>query len=471
MKRLLLITFILVALPSYATAYFLSPTGSDGNNGTSTSTPWLSPNHSVNCGDTLTAVEGSYSAVNFAQAKWGTVTCASANNVAWVQCATFDACKITSTTGIQIASSYWGIQGFEFNTTGSSSNSCIFIGGSGTGVIHHIIVANNVLNVCPGTGLQSANTGTTNSFDYVAYIGNIVYGAAGGNTSSCSSGMSMYQPIALDSLPGTHLFIAGNFSFVNVDPPTCAGVTSTDGEGLILDTLDGSQGGMAAPYSQQVAIENNMFLSNGFFGFEVLNNSAGAAHAAVYATHNTLWGNSILTNQNTTWCSEMIANAAFNVQVTMDLSVTSTANGCVGNALYAYFVAQSATTTNHFYNEYGYSATATNCGLSNSTGFVCGPNNVFGTNPGLVNPSIPSAPSCASTASVPSCMAAVISNFSPIVAAAKPYGYQIPSPTSVYDPLYPQWLCTVTLPAGLVTPGCVTGTFINAPMINGVTVR
>jgi hypothetical protein len=56
-------------------------------------------------------------------------------------------------------------------------------------------------------------------------------------------------------------------------------------------------------------------------------------------------------------------------------------------------------------------------------------------------------------------MATVIANFTPTVAAAKAYGYQPVSTVSRYDPLYPQWLCTVTnLPAGLVTPGCLTGT-------------
>jgi hypothetical protein len=54
-------------------------------------------------------------------------------------------------------------------------------------------------------------------------------------------------------------------------------------------------------------------------------------------------------------------------------------------------------------------------------------------------------------------MAEVISNFTPMNAAAKGYGYQIPSSTPIYDPLFPQWLCSATnLPAGLVTMGCQT---------------
>jgi hypothetical protein len=57
---------------------------------------------------------------------------------------------------------------------------------------------------------------------------------------------------------------------------------------------------------------------------------------------------------------------------------------------------------------------------------------------------------------VPGCMATMISNFTPTVTAAKAYGYQPPG-GNVYAPLFPQWLCNVTLPSGLVTKGCQVG--------------
>jgi hypothetical protein len=63
-------------------------------------------------------------------------------------------------------------------------------------------------------------------------------------------------------------------------------------------------------------------------------------------------------------------------------------------------------------------------------------------------------------------MATVIANFTPTTAAAKAYGYQIPGTASIYDPLYPQWLCNVTLPAGLVTPGCLTGSSFSGGTIH-----
>jgi hypothetical protein len=51
-------------------------------------------------------------------------------------------------------------------------------------------------------------------------------------------------------------------------------------------------------------------------------------------------------------------------------------------------------------------------------------------------------------------MASVIADFTPTNAAAKAYGYQTPSLTSVADPLFPQWLCNANLPPGLVDSPC-----------------
>ena len=105
--------------------------------------------------------------------------------------------------------------------------------------------------------------------------------------------------------------------------------------------------------------------------------------------------------------------------------------------------------------EWGHAASGTNNGISNSAGLSYASSNIFGIDPNFVNPVAPSAPSCGNYASVLACMATVIANFTPTNAKAKSYGYQIPGSTSINDPLFPQWLCSVTnLPNGLVTMGC-----------------
>ena len=101
-KFALTILFILLASPAWATTYFLAPAsggGNDSNNGTSASTPWLSPNHAVNCGDVITAAAStSYSASEFRFRQMGHGDVPGGNNVAWLKCATFDACKISASS-------------------------------------------------------------------------------------------------------------------------------------------------------------------------------------------------------------------------------------------------------------------------------------------------------------------------------------------------------------------------------------
>jgi len=62
MKIFLLALFSLfLTVPAVAsTNYFVAFNGNDSNNGTSSSTPWLTIQHAVNCGDTITALSGSY---------------------------------------------------------------------------------------------------------------------------------------------------------------------------------------------------------------------------------------------------------------------------------------------------------------------------------------------------------------------------------------------------------------------------
>ena len=456
-------------IPFVGALYYLSPAsagGSDSNDGLSPNSPWLTPNHPVNCGDVILASPGaSYASANFSSGKWGTVTCKAGDNVAWLKCATFDACKIRSgdsgVGGIWVDHSYWGIQGWEVTTTGGPYAGCFAAKPSFTTPveIHHIIFANNVANGCQGGGFESSNVGTTASVDYLAIVGNIAYDSSQGN-GECFSGISVYQPIASDTLAGTHIYIAGNLSYDNVDPASCAGGTSTDGEGIVLDTLNGSQGGLAA-YAQQILVDNNIAIFNGASGIN--NGGGGNSLASVYFRHNTIYGNWTDGNHNVQACGQFLlegypahpANSINLTQAYLNLAVPSgsTEPGCGSNPAYAYYV-YNVTSTNKVYANLAYSAAGNNTGSSSSSGFSYGPDNVVGTNPGFVNPVDPGAPNCGAASSVPSCMATVISHFMPTVPSVAGYGYQAPLTSQDYDPLFPQWLCNTNLQAGLVPMGC-----------------
>ena len=53
--------------------------------------------------------------------------------------------------------------------------------------------------------------------DYMAFIGNVAYNAASTKRGMCS-GINIYQPIASDPIAGTHMYVAGNFSYHNMEP-------------------------------------------------------------------------------------------------------------------------------------------------------------------------------------------------------------------------------------------------------------
>ncbi len=442
------------------TTYFLSPTGNDSSNGLSSSAAWLSPNHALNCGDVIMASASSaYSASNFANGKWGTVTCASGNAVAWLKCVTFDACKIRVTSGtldgMRVSASYWGVQGWEVNDTagGAGGGNCFSAVPPNTATnIHHIIFANDVANVCPLGGLDSGNNGNA-GVDYIAVVGNIAYGAGQTNT-WCGSGISVYEPVASDSLPGTHVYVGGNFSYGSTNPVGCY-----DGNGIIFDTFDGDQTPLPHTYTQQGVIDNNIALANGGVGVRIEYNDAGngANHSQIIARHNTMWGNGNGAYQfGNSSCGELQLYKTVTTEAYFNLAATNQA-GCYGaswNPAYAYS-ASYIDSTSSVYQNFGWSAAAYYSGVTNSPGFAFSANNVFGSNPVFSNALTPEAPNCSSATSVPNCMATVIAHFTPTAGAAVGYGYQTPGSVPTYDSLFPRWLCNVNLPAGLVTMGCL----------------
>jgi hypothetical protein len=474
-KRLVLLLLLLCTSRLHATSYFMATTGSDGNTGLNNTTQaWAGPNHALNCGDTITASAGTYATYIFTSG-FGTVTCSAGNNVAWVQCATFDACKISPTTGdgMDINASYWGISGFEVDGN-SASGVCFFILSASGASTHHIIVANNVAVGCGGGGISSSPNGVF-SEDYIAIVGNIIHGAAGGS-SFCGSGISIYEPVKHDSLPGTHIYIAGNESDSNFNPNPCGGTVPTDGDGLILDTFDGSQSsGNIPPYTPQVVAENNLLLGNGGRGLLVYENSSGTApFSHIFMRYNTIWGNNRDTNQAAIAykCGEAVVSTATNTELYNSIAVGAQSTGCNSGTetLYAVSV-YAADGSSHVYQTVGYAASGTTSLVTSSTGFSLGPNNLFGTNPVFANAAIPGTPSCGSSASAVACMTTVIANFTPTASSALGYGYQSPSSTSVYNPFFPQWLCGANLPSGLVTMGCLTGSTNSGASLSGATLH
>ena len=394
-----------------ATTYYLSPFGSDSNTGLSSSQPWLTPKHSVNCGDVvLAAASSSYYSENFNSGKWGTVTCAGKNNVAWLQCQTFDACKIHSTNyGINVDQSYWGVQGWEVTVASGAPGFCFGAAPSSQHptAVHHIIFADNVANSCQAGGILSWNYNSTVGVDYIAIIGNVVYNASQGS-SECTSGISIYQPVQIDSTAGTHIYVAGNFSWGNYQPSYCGGVQAWGASGIIFDTLDGSQG-LAHPYTAQAVATDNILVANGGHGIEIQNNVAGSQHAPILIVHNTTWGNEQQSNQQYNHlCGEILLNSGYNIQEAYNVVATSSQNACASLANPAY--ALSAYTVNGtvwVYDNFATGYNGQNAYVYNGGSYGLASNNILGQNPYFNHSVAPGAPNCTGTGSVTSCMASV----------------------------------------------------------------
>ncbi|MGC1362493.1 MAG: hypothetical protein WA419_14530 [Silvibacterium sp.] len=465
-KKLAILSIFLAAcfctLPSFGTTYYLSTTGNDSNSGLTASLPWLTPHHDLNCGDVIHAAAGSYDGWNFWEGNWGTVT-GTGHCVAELHCTTFDTCVVNTsengkTGAFWVDQSHWMVDGWEVQGSVANSNivSC-FVASPNTTTpanIQDIIFANDIANGCQNGGFIAHNlaSSTTISFDYVNFIGDIAYNAAQ-TDNECDSGISVYQPIVADYTSGTHIYIAGNFSYGNLDANPCDGTSPTDGEGIIIDTLDYSQGG-GTPYIAQVAVEDNIVVNNGGRGLEVTNNSAGSQNAYVFFKDNTSWGNERDPHQR--YClgnGELLINAANNVEAFNGIYATSTADGCTGDAIFGAAVGDGNSSDLVEYSSiFGVDGnnTFTNGGtfsFSNQTG------NTIGTNPSFNNAVAPGAPSCSGYANTVVCMATLISDFKASGAGTSGIGYQAPT-TASYDVFFPQWLCNVSLPSGIITNGC-----------------
>lgn len=496
MKGVLLILALLpTAAPSQgvaalaATAHYISTTGNDANPGTAAS-PWLTPNHAVNCADILWASAGTYTAGNFHTGKWGTVgggTCA--YGMARLMCSTFDGCKINANNdyGIYVDKSYWSVQGWEVSTTANAGcpgtpSLCGFTAFAAAPTstsgpsIHHIAFINDIANGAGGGGFSGFNQGTF-SVDYIAFVGNIAYNAAQ-NSTNCYSGLTIFQPLKSDSVAGTHLYVGGNFAWHNIDPNPCAGVTPNGENGYISDTKDGSQG-LGVQYDQQEYVENNIFVGNGAQGLQEQSYTANpAASSPTYWKHNTMWGNLVDPNFNNNLCVEMLVNKAYSINADHNIAQTTVATTCTGHTTYASYTYDtcgslssnckngtasylvSTIATNWFYSASG---SGTTTGSFNDEGntppntFTFGTNSAGGTpvSPAFTSPAVPGAPSCGSASSVYDCMntAGVITNFTPTAIGTTGFGYQVPSNMNGSDALFPKWLCPI-LPAGLVNKSC-----------------
>ena len=286
--------------------YYISKTGDDYKAGTSPATAWKTPRHPVNCGDVILVEPGTYDSTwAFGQNNWGEVSnCPSWSGgidgkggvyFAVVLCAGphLGSCNVTSANGpdFRVDRSNWAIEGFSMTQPGggaAGANGCASATSESAATQHHIAFINNVAVNCNLSGFGSYSwTLPGGGVDQFAVVGAITYNDAASLNSGglCASGVAVIPVGGPDPSEGTHVFVAGNFGYQNVNAPSGAGC-NTDGEGLIFDSWACSN------YVYQGVAEQNVWWANGSAGFEIFPNCLNNGDKAkIYAFGNTSYGN------------------------------------------------------------------------------------------------------------------------------------------------------------------------------------
>jgi hypothetical protein len=454
--------------------YYVSPTGNDNNNGTSAASAWATPNHAVDCGDAIIAAPGTYNNGQFGTSQWGAVSnCPSTSGgidgaggiyFAVLLCGGSDLTSCTvdggSVEAFRVDSSNWAVEGFAATQAATANQGGFAVGcyaatSETSATQHHIAFINDIASGCDAAGFDTYSfTGPGGGVDQSALVGAIAYNAAPsqGGGGICGSGISLIPINGSDTSAGAHIFVAGAFSYDNVNAPVGAGC-NTDGEGLIFDSWG------VQPYTYQAVAEQNMFWGNGGPGFEAFpqGNFTTDDEATIVVFDNTSYGN--YQDPKHVGAGDLFLNQVYpttaSYTLTDNIFEATMATSASGNVYGAAIDCRNDCPAsvldvhgNYIWNSHAPTTTA--AGGMNTQAFYSGNDqgasfpwgaNTYG-DPGFVNPgALPTtAPSCAGYATTTACMAAagVAANMTPSGGAAGK-GYHAPGACTA-DPYYPAWL-------------------------------
>jgi hypothetical protein len=308
--------------------FYVATTGSDSNAGTQTS-PWRTIQHANDAGraagDCVNVEPGTYtSGVNVTHGG----NAATPSGYVVYRCTQLDACKITDMNkGFSVISSggvgpnYLMFDGFELAALSETAYGLGIAAEDGqnpenTLSVHHIWATNNIIHGY-GQGGIGMNDG-----EYFYVIHNATYNNANVTCDAQGSGIgfvvlkafSGYSRTAMDNSFGSFSnIIEFNISYNNI-LTSCGSASNpydTDGNGIILDTFDGS-GTTFGPYAGGgTLVASNVSYQNGAKGIEVFRNSS----ATVVVANNTVYDNNLDPYNSGTARGEIDLNGTINTMV------------------------------------------------------------------------------------------------------------------------------------------------------------
>ncbi len=277
--------------PTTSKIYYVSTSGSDSYNGTSTNSAFATIQKAadlVNPGDTVLIMNGTYTRNDLSQSNMGHIVMASrwGNSSKFIRFQNYPGHRpkiiAKSYTGFYIGASYIIVEGLEiqgrndeitlnyalsvknelFNfmtvTAGIRINADLNNGNP----VHNIILRGNTIYKVPAGGID------VQAADYVTIEKNVVYENAW-YSPWASSGISFYQAKNIDQNTSQKMFVRKNLTYKNknlvpfyysneADPSKRV---ITDGNGIIIDSqrASGTYGG----YKGRFLITNNLAWENG----------------------------------------------------------------------------------------------------------------------------------------------------------------------------------------------------------------
>jgi hypothetical protein len=362
--------------PPIGRVFYVATTGNDNNPGTQAQ-PWrhigtaaggaknLQPN------DTVIVLDGTYTEqVEFsdggdatgyvtlrAQNKWGALIRPPQGAY--------------STLGM--GANYIAVDGFDI------------VGGDGHAIDadhhHHLLIKNNYLHDSQGSGVGLQHV------EFVTIEDNVSEGNCATNGYQ-TSGISIYQATteANDTVTtGFRNIIRRNISFNNLE--TWRTNDHTDGNGIIIDDFNNTQGGgESGGYPYPTLVENNLCYGNGGKGIQV------AWSNKVTLRNNTCYHNNIDTFNPGTWRAELSNQSSNNNTWVNNIAWAVPGSGILSkNVAIGDFDGGGGNSNVLWYNNITFNGTvgqssierggSANPSLSQSSPY----NNIFGTNPVLVN--------------------------------------------------------------------------------------
>jgi parallel beta-helix repeat protein len=275
--------------------WFVSKTGSDGNDGLSEAKPLLTMQNAADKsqpGDTILVMNGTYT--NPDQNDNVVTLNRSGTANAWIALMAYPGQKpkIQSRNwqGISVQASYILVEGFtvegnrdqitlEYAMTEKNNNGNPLTSGNCMGVSekyntsilsHHVVIRGNTVSKCPGGGIYTIHA------DYVTIEDNTVWGNSYYSPYD-TSGISMYQNWNSDTTTGYKMIVRRNvvygnqnkIPFIASDPDPAKRVI-TDGNGIIIDDSRNTQNNSSlGVYTGRTLVENNVVFENGARGLHV----------------------------------------------------------------------------------------------------------------------------------------------------------------------------------------------------------